>query len=86
MPKMKSHSGTAKRIKLTGGGKRGGKLKRRRAYVSHLLEHKSVARKRAKHGVDDLAKADTRRARKLLAGGAGASRRTRPARASRGGR
>ncbi|HEY8108439.1 MAG TPA: 50S ribosomal protein L35 [Patescibacteria group bacterium] len=65
MPKMKTHSGTAKRIKTTGGGK----LKRRRAYVSHLLEHKSVARKRAKHGVDDLAKADVRRARKLLGEG-----------------
>lgn len=64
MPKMKSHRGTAKRVKTTGSGK----LKRRRAYVSHLLEHKSVARKRAKHGVTDLAKADSRRARKLLGG------------------
>ncbi|MDP9211739.1 MAG: 50S ribosomal protein L35 [bacterium] len=65
MPKMKTHRGTVKRIKTTAGGK----LKRRRAFVSHNLEHKSVARKRAKHGVDDLAKADVRRARKLLGNG-----------------
>ena len=65
MPKMKTHSGTAKRIKTTATGK----LKRRRAYVSHMLEHKSVSRKRAKHGVTDLSKADAHRARKLLGEG-----------------
>lgn len=65
MPKMKTHQGGAKRIRFTGGSK----LKRRRAFVSHNLEHKSVARKRQKHGVDDLAKADEKRAKKLLARG-----------------
>ncbi len=37
MPKMKTHSGTAKRFKLTGTGK----VMRRRANRNHLLEHKS---------------------------------------------
>lgn len=64
MPKMKTHKGGAKRITRTGSGK----FKRRRAMVSHNLEHKSVANKRAKHGVDDLAKADVDRARRLIAG------------------
>lgn len=62
MPKMKTHKGTAKRVQLTGSGK----LKRRRAMVSHNLEHKSVANKRAKHGVTDVADADVRRVKRLL--------------------
>ncbi len=37
MPKMKTHSGTAKRFRLTGTGK----VMRRRAGKNHLLEHKS---------------------------------------------
>lgn len=65
MPKMKTHKGTAKRVQVTGSGK----LKRRRAFVSHNLEHKSVDRKRRKHGVTDLAKADANRANRLLARG-----------------
>jgi large subunit ribosomal protein L35 len=44
-----------------------GKLKRRRARASHLMEHKSTDRKREKHGVTDLAKADHDRAKKLIA-------------------
>lgn len=42
MPKLKTHKGTAKRIKLT----RTGKLLRRRAFGSHLLAKKSKSRKR----------------------------------------
>ena len=37
MPKMKTHSGTAKRFRITGGGK----VMRRRANMNHLLEHKA---------------------------------------------
>jgi large subunit ribosomal protein L35 len=65
MPKMKTHRGMAKRIKTTAGGK----LKRRRAMVSHMLEHKSVARKREKHGVDDLHDSDAKRVKKMLGKG-----------------
>ena len=41
MPKLKTHKGTAKRIKLTGSGK----LARERAYGNHILAKKSKARK-----------------------------------------
>lgn len=43
MPKLKTHKGTAKRIKLTSTGK----LTRRRASGGHLLAKKSKSRKRA---------------------------------------
>ena len=43
MPKVKTHSGAKKKFKLTGTGK----LTRRRAMQSHLLEKKSQKRKRA---------------------------------------
>ncbi|MDO8880846.1 MAG: 50S ribosomal protein L35 [Coriobacteriia bacterium] len=42
MPKMKTHKGTAKRFKLTGTGK----IKRAKAFKSHILEKKSPKRKR----------------------------------------
>ncbi|MDI6712721.1 MAG: 50S ribosomal protein L35 [Anaerosomatales bacterium] len=43
MPKMKTHKGTAKRFRATGGGK----IRRGNAYSSHILEKKSPKRKRA---------------------------------------
>lgn len=43
MPKLKTHKGTAKRIKLTSTGK----LTRRRAFGTHMLAKKSKSRKRA---------------------------------------
>ena len=42
MPKLKTHKGTKKRIKITGSGK----LARGRAYGNHILAKKSKARKR----------------------------------------
>lgn len=42
MPKLKTHKGTAKRIKLTSTGK----LTRRRAFGNHMLSKKSKSRKR----------------------------------------
>ena len=42
MPKQKTHSGAKKRFKVTAGGK----LLRRRAMKSHMLEKKSAKRKR----------------------------------------
>ncbi|MFZ1301070.1 MAG: 50S ribosomal protein L35 [Candidatus Microsaccharimonas sp.] len=42
MPKLKTHKGTAKRIKLTSTGK----LTRRRAFGGHFLAKKSKSRKR----------------------------------------
>ena len=43
MPQLKTHKGTAKRMKLTGSGK----VTRRRAFGTHLLAKKSKSRKRA---------------------------------------
>ena len=42
MPKLKTHRGVAKRVKKTASGK----LKRSRAFHSHLLSSKSPKRKR----------------------------------------
>lgn len=42
MPKMKTHKGTAKRIKQTASGK----LLRRRAFGGHMMAKKSQRRKR----------------------------------------
>ena len=36
MPKVKTHRGAAKRFKVTGTGK----IRRRKAFRAHLLEHK----------------------------------------------
>ena len=42
MPKMKSHKGARKRFKVTGSGK----VKRMKAYKSHILTKKTPKRKR----------------------------------------
>lgn len=42
MPKLKTHKGTAKRVKLTSTGK----VTRRRAFGGHMLAKKSASRKR----------------------------------------
>lgn len=42
MPKMKSHRGAAKRFKITGTGK----IKRAKAFKSHILTKKSSKTKR----------------------------------------
>jgi large subunit ribosomal protein L35 len=62
MPKMKTHSGTAKRFKLTGSGK----VMRRRANTNHLLEHKSSRVTRRLAGRVQVAAADVREIKRLL--------------------
>ncbi|MBI4634557.1 MAG: 50S ribosomal protein L35 [Deltaproteobacteria bacterium] len=42
MPKLKTHRGAAKRFKLTSTGK----VKRHKAYASHILTTKTTKRKR----------------------------------------
>ncbi|HBU11773.1 MAG TPA: 50S ribosomal protein L35 [Clostridiales bacterium] len=42
MPKMKTHRGAAKRFRVT----KSGKVKRSKAYKSHILNKKSAKRKR----------------------------------------
>jgi large subunit ribosomal protein L35 len=62
MPKMKSHRGAAKRLRLTGTGK----FVRKGVGARHLLEHKSGERKRRLQRNETIAPADLGRARKLL--------------------
>ncbi|MBV9059290.1 MAG: 50S ribosomal protein L35 [Pseudonocardiales bacterium] len=62
MPKNKTHSGTAKRVKLSGSGK----LLRQRAGKRHLLEKKSSRITRRLSGIVEVAPQDTKRIRSLL--------------------
>jgi large subunit ribosomal protein L35 len=62
MPKNKTHSGTKKRVKITGSGK----LMREQASGRHLLEKKSSRRTRRLAGDLPVAAADSQRVRRLL--------------------
>ncbi|MEG9226114.1 50S ribosomal protein L35 [Aeromicrobium sp. Sec7.5] len=62
MPKFKPHSGMKKRVKITGKGK----LRREQTNRRHLLEYKSSTRTRRLAGTTDVAKADTKRVKKML--------------------
>ncbi|MFG1953216.1 50S ribosomal protein L35 [Micromonospora sp. NPDC048830] len=62
MPKMKSHTGMGKRVRLTGKGK----VVAEQAGKRHLLEKKSSTRTRRLTGTVELAKADVKRVKKLL--------------------
>ncbi len=65
MPKQKTHSGAKKRFKITGTGK----ILRRRAMKSHILEKKSSKRKRSFRKDNPVAKADVPAAKKMLGRG-----------------
>lgn len=54
MPKMKTHRGSAKRFRVTGGGK----IMRAKAYKSHILTKKSQKRKRNFRHESEISKAD----------------------------
>ncbi|ABG92790.1 50S ribosomal protein L35 [Rhodococcus sp. ACS1] len=62
MPKSKTHSGTAKRFKVSGSGK----ILRQKAGRRHLLEHKATKVTRRLDGVAVVSKADTPRIKRLL--------------------
>ena len=62
MPKIKTKSAAKKRFKVTGTGK----VKRRHAMQSHILEKKSAKRKRAFARDHDVAKSDERTVKRLL--------------------
>jgi len=62
MPKMKTHRGAAKRFKKTGTGK----IKRNKAYKSHILEKKSPKRKRNLRKSAIMAAGDSKRVAKLI--------------------
>lgn len=50
MPKLKTHSGTKDRVKIT----KNGKVRARHSYGSHFLQKKSGARKRKLAGLETL--------------------------------
>ena len=62
MPKMKTSSAAKKRFRLTAAGK----VLRRRAFRTHLLEHKSAKRRRVKRRAKEMAAADRTEALRLL--------------------
>jgi large subunit ribosomal protein L35 len=64
MPKMKTHSGAAKRFKKTGGGK----IVRNKANKQHILTKTSTKRKRHLRGSEDVAQADVARIKRLIPG------------------
>jgi len=62
MPKIKTHRGAAKRFGLTAKGK----IKRGKAYSSHILTKKTTKRKRNLRKSDLLDKRDTNGIKKLI--------------------
>ncbi|TCP44745.1 large subunit ribosomal protein L35 [Tamaricihabitans halophyticus] len=62
MPKNKTHSGTKKRIKVTGSGK----LRREQAGRRHLLEKKASKMTRRLEGTEAVSDNDNKRMRRLL--------------------
>lgn len=62
--KMKSHRGAMKRFKLTGTGK----VKRNKAYKSHILTKKTPKRKMGLRQSTILTSADMKRIKSVLVG------------------
>ena len=63
MPKMKSHRGARKRFSVTGSGK----VKRNKAFKSHILTKKTSKRKRRLRQAGIVATTgDTKRVKRLL--------------------
>jgi len=62
MPKMKTDKGAAKRIQITGSGK----LRRRRAFLNHILEKKTPKRKRHLASGAEVSPSDARQVKRLL--------------------
>lgn len=62
MPKMKTNKSASKRFKLT----KKGKVKRHKAYGSHLKTHKSAKRKRRLRTADIVGPEDAARVKRML--------------------
>ena len=56
MPKLKTHSGTKDRVRVT----KNGKVRTRHSYASHFLQKKSGARKRKLAGLETLSGANSK--------------------------
>ncbi len=62
MPKLKTHSGAAKRFKKTGTGK----VKRGRAFQRHILTSKETKRKRQMDMGSTVDKADLPKVKRMI--------------------
>lgn len=62
MPKVKTNRGAAKRFKATGSGK----IKRNKAYTSHILTKKSTKRKRNLRKSDLVDDTNSKAIKKML--------------------
>lgn len=62
MPKIKSNRGAAKRFQKTSTGK----IKRQKAYASHILSKKTTKRKRSLRQSDLIDAADMKRVKRLI--------------------
>lgn len=62
MPKMKSNRGAMKRFKVSSSGK----IKRNKAYKSHILTKKTRKRKRDLRTGTFISSADERRVKKMI--------------------
>lgn len=62
MPKMKSNRAAMKRFKKTGTGK----IRRRKAYASHLLTSKSTKRKRKLRKGTTVSPSDSKKINRML--------------------
>jgi large subunit ribosomal protein L35 len=62
MPKMKTQRGAMKRFKLTSSNK----VKRKKAYTSHILTKKSSKRKRSLNQPAYVSKSDLGRVKRML--------------------
>jgi large subunit ribosomal protein L35 len=62
MPKMKTHSGTKDRIRIT----KTGKVQRRHTAINHFLKKKSASTKRTFAGVEDVSGKSVRNIKRKL--------------------
>ncbi|MBM9614903.1 50S ribosomal protein L35 [Desulfobulbus rhabdoformis] len=62
MPKMKTNRGAAKRFKTTGSGR----IRRAKAFTSHILTKKSTKRKRNLRKASLIAEVDVKAVRRML--------------------
>lgn len=65
MPKMKTNRSAAKRFKVTGTGK----IRRRKAFRAHLLEHKPTKRTRRLARGSEVTGGDAKHVKRLLGRG-----------------
>ena len=62
MPKLKTHSGAAKRFKKTGTGK----VKRGHSHLRHILTSKTTKRKRGLRKSELLSEADEAKVKRMI--------------------